>query len=52
VSSLDISRVKTKCGIKEIKNYNLSKSNYYKQPGIADEKEGKILDALRLFKMI
>lgn len=52
VTSLDISRVKTKCGIKERKNYNLSKSNNYKQPGITDEKEEQILDALRLFKMV
>lgn len=52
VSSLDISRVKTKCGIKERKNYNLSKSNYYKQPNITDENERIILEALKSFKMI
>jgi len=52
VTSLDISRVKTKCGIKERKNYNLTKSNYYKQPNITDEKEIIILEALKSFKMI
>ena len=52
VSSLNIAKIKQKCGIIERSNYNKAKSEDSKQPNCPPEKETAILDAFRYFKMI
>ncbi|RKJ05454.1 class I SAM-dependent RNA methyltransferase [bacterium D16-54] len=52
VSSLYIAQVKQKCGIIERANYNLPKSENFRQPKCPPEKERAIREALKYFKMI
>lgn len=52
VSNLYIAQVKRKCGIVERVNYNLPKSEDYRQPKCPPEKEKAIIEALRHFWMI
>ena len=52
VSSLYIAQVKQKCGIIESANYNLPKSENFRQPKCPPEKERAIREALKYFKMI
>ncbi len=51
VSSLNISQVKTKCGIIERENYNKGKDGH-RVPNCTPEKEKAIMNAFRYFKMI
>ena len=52
VSNLYIAQVKRKCGIVERVNYNLPKSEDYRQPKCPPEKEKAIIESLRHFWMI
>jgi len=52
VSSLYIAQVKEKCGIIERANYNLPKSENFRQPKCPPEKEVAIREALKHFRMI
>lgn len=52
VSSLYIAQVKKKCGIIERANYNLPKSENFRQPKCPPEKEAAIREALEHFRMI
>ncbi len=52
VSNLYIAQVKQKCGIIERANYNLPKSENFRQPKCPPEKERAIREALKYFKMI
>ena len=52
VSNLYIAQVKRKCGIIERVNYNLPKSEDYRQPKCPPEKEEAIKEALNHFSMI
>ena len=52
VSKLYIAQVKQKCGIIERVNYNLPKSENFRQPKCPPEKETAIRDALEHFRMI
>ncbi len=51
VSSLNISQVKTKCGIIERENYNKGKDGH-RVPNCTPEKESAIMDAFKYFKMV
>ncbi len=51
VSSLNISQVKTKCGIIERENYNKGK-DCHRVPNCTPEKEKAIMNAFEYFKMI
>ena len=52
VSSLYISQIKRKCGLEVGKNYNLPKSEDYRQPQCPPEKEKAIREAFKYFGMI
>ena len=52
VSSLYISQVKQKCGLKVRENHHKAKSENTKQPQCPKEKEDAIVEALRHFQMI
>lgn len=52
VSSLYIAQVKKKCGIIERANYNVPKSENFRQPKCPPEKEAAIREALEHFRMI
>ena len=52
VSNFYIEQVKQKCGIIEMANYNLPKSENFKQSKCPPEKEAAIREALEYFKMI
>ena len=52
VSSLYITQVKEKCGIIERVNYNMPKSENFRQPKCPPEKEAAIREALGYFNMI
>lgn len=52
VSNLYIAQVKKKCGIIERENYNLPKSENFRQPKCLPEKEAAIRAALEHFRMI
>ena len=52
VSNLYISQVKRKCGLKVGKNYNLPKSEDYRQLQCTPEKENAIQEAMKYFGMI
>lgn len=51
VSSLNISQIKTKCGIIERENYNKGEGKS-RVPQCPKEKEDAIIDALRHFRMV
>ena len=52
VTNLNIAQVKRKNGIELRENYNKSKSDDSRQPGITPEIEKAITEALKHFKMI
>ena len=52
VSSLYISQVKQKCGLKVRENHHKAKSENVKQPQCPKEKEDAIVEALKHFQMI
>ena len=52
VSNLYIAQIKQKCGIIERVNYNLPKSENFRQPKCSPEKEAAIREALEYFRMI
>ena len=52
VSSLNIAQVKRKCGIELAENYNLPKSENSRQPRCPKEKEERIIEAFKYYKMI
>lgn len=52
VSNLYIAQIKQKCGIIERANYNLPKSENFRQPKCRPEKEVAIREALEHFRMI
>ncbi len=52
VSNLYIAQIKQKCGIIERVNYNLSKSENFRQPKCSPEKEVAIREALEYFRMV
>lgn len=52
VSSLNIAKVKQKCGIIERENYNKSKTKHSGQPKCTKEKEEAIVGDLKFFKMV
>ncbi len=52
VSSLYIAQVKEKMGIKERRNYNISKSQNVVVPNCPKEKEYAIIEAFNHFKMV
>ena len=52
VSNLYIAQVKEKCGIIERANYNLPKSENFRQSKFPPEKEAAIREALEHFRMI
>ena len=52
VYNLYISQIKRKCGLEVGKNYNLLKSEDFRQPQCPEDKESAIVEALKHFKMI
>ena len=52
VSSLYISQVKRKCGLKVGKHYDVAKSEDAKQPQCPPDKEQAIVDAFKYFGVI
>ena len=52
VSSLNIAQVKRKCGLELAENFNLPKSEDFRQPQCPKEKAEAIMEALKAFRMI
>ena len=52
VSNLYNAQVKRKCGIEVGENFNLPKSEDFRQPQCPTEKEDAIVEALKTFKMV
>ena len=52
VTHLNIAKTKRKCGIIELQNYNLPKSEDSRSPETPKEKEEAIIEAFRHFRMI